>query len=460
MNEGAKIDTADLRQAVERHLFRYAGSFAPYFGVRASGSYIYDEDGRAVLDFCSGQMCATLGHNHPAVTEAIEASCREVIHLFSGVLPPPVVRLAEALAGLLPPSLQRMMFLSTGGESNEAALKMAKLKTGGFEILALTGSWHGSTSGASASTYNGDRVGYGPALAGTMALPGPNCYRCPIKHCRDRCDMTCLEVGFALYDSQSVGAPAAVIAEPIQSSAGVIVPPEGYFETLGALAEARGMLLILDEAQTGLGRTGSNFGFEQIGTTPDILTLSKTLGNGVPLSATITSDEIEQVCHERKFLFYTSHLSDPMPAAVGLAVLKILEAERLAEAGPRARRLSHGWAQATAAALCLHRRCPRPRPPDRPGDRPGSGEPDAGPAPGGQLPTPLPGTGPGAASGPERRPELAQDGPALDREPGGAGQRHRHPRPGPAGLSRFPGAGLSSNIVSQSLELQSGDGYA
>ncbi len=331
MTEQTTSDIASLRGAVERHIFRYGGAFAPYFGVRAEGSYIYDETGRAILDFCSGQMCATLGHNHPAVRQAIEESCRDVIHLFSGLMSPPVARLAEALAEILPDGLQKMMFLSTGGESNEAALRMAKLKTEGYEVLALTGSWHGQTAGAGSSTFNGGRRGYGPMLPGTAAIPAPNCYRCPIGKSRESCEIDCLEIGFQLYDGQSVGAPAAVIAEPIQSSAGVVVPPDGYFERLKAKCEARGMLLILDEAQTGLGRVGSNFAFEQTGIVPDILNLSKTLGNGVPLSATITSDEIEEVCHERDFLFYTSHLSDPMPAAVGVAVVRVLREERLPE---------------------------------------------------------------------------------------------------------------------------------
>jgi 2,2-dialkylglycine decarboxylase (pyruvate) len=329
-------DIDNLRDAVERHVFRYGGAFAPFFGVRAEGSYIYDEDGRAILDFCSGQMCATLGHNHPAVREAIEESCREVIHLFSGLMSPPVARLARDLAALLPPGLQKMMFLSTGAESNEAALRMAKLKSGGYEVLGLTSSWHGQTAGAGSSTFNGGRRGYGPMLPGTGAIPAPNCYRCPVGKCRETCDIECLTIGFQLYDSQSVGAPAAVIAEPIQSSAGVVVPPDGYFKRLKAECEARGMLLILDEAQTGLGRVGSNFAFEQAGVVPDILSLSKTLGNGVPLSATVTSDEIEADCYEHDFLFYTSHLSDPMPAAVGVAVVRVLQEERLAE---RAREL-------------------------------------------------------------------------------------------------------------------------
>jgi 2,2-dialkylglycine decarboxylase (pyruvate) len=327
----SKSEADGLKATIARRIFRHGGAFAPYLGVKAKGSYIYDEDGRAILDFCSGQMCATLGHNHPAIIEAIEQACGEVIHLFSGVMSPPVARLAEALAEILPDGLERMMFLSTGGEANEAALRMARLASGGFEVLALTGSWHGQTAGAASSTYNGGRRGYGPTMPGGMALPGPNCYHCPIQHCRDKCDMTCLEVGFKLYDAQSVGAPAAVIAEPVQSSAGVIVPPEGYFKRLKELCAERGLLLVLDEAQTGLGRVGSNFAFEQEDVVPDLLTLSKTLGNGVPLSAAISSDEIEAACHDKAFLFYTSHLADPLPAAVGVAVLRVLKEEKLAE---------------------------------------------------------------------------------------------------------------------------------
>jgi 2,2-dialkylglycine decarboxylase (pyruvate) len=124
---------------------------------------------------------------------------------------------------------------------------------------------------------------------------------------------------------------AAVIAEPVQSSGGIIVPPPGYFPRLKELCEARGMLLILDEAQTGLGRLGANFAFEQVGVAPDILTLSKTLGGGLPLSATVTSDEIEADCHDKGYLQLTSHVADPLPAMVGLAVLEVVLRDKLAE---------------------------------------------------------------------------------------------------------------------------------
>ena len=192
-----------------------------------------------------------------------------------------MIELCRELASLLPPSLQKVMLLNTGSESNEAALRIAKLKTGRFEIVGLTRSFHGLTGGAGSSTYAAGSKGYGPSSPGTLAIPAPDCYRCPIRHCVDRCDMTCLEAGFEMIDAQTVGSLAAFIAEPIISSGGMILPPPGYFPRLKQLCEARGMLLILDEAQTGLGRCGANFAFEQDGAVPDILTLSKTLGGRV-----------------------------------------------------------------------------------------------------------------------------------------------------------------------------------
>ncbi|MEJ8574132.1 aspartate aminotransferase family protein [Microbaculum marinum] len=315
--------------AQDEHLIRYGAQFSPWLIERALGSYVYDGDGRAILDFTSGQMCSTLGHNHPRIVDAVKASCDGAIHLFSGMLSPPVVDLARRLAAILPGDMSKSLLLSTGGEANEAALRMAKLHTGKWEVVGMTGSWHGMTAGAASSTYVAGHKGYGPAMPGTAAIPAPNAYRCPIRHCQGTCDMTCLDVGFAMVDAQSSGSPAAVIAEPVQSSGGVIVPPEGYLQRLKEKCRERGMLLILDEAQTAFGRLGANFACDVFGVEPDILTLSKTLGGGVPLAATCTTAAIEEDCHEKGFLHLTSHVSDPLPAAVGLAVLDVIEEEGL-----------------------------------------------------------------------------------------------------------------------------------
>ncbi len=326
---------ARLAAAVERHMVRYVDEFFPFFVERGEGSYVYDESGRKILDFTSGQMCATLGHNHPAVVAAVERSGKRVMHLLSWMLAPEVVDLCRELAGLLPPTLQKVLLLNTGSESNEAALRMARMASGRFEVVGFDNSYHGLTAGAGSITYSRPRRGYGPGLPGTMSIPAPHAYRCPIRHCRDACDMTCLEVGFERVDKESVGSLAAFIAEPVISSGGMVVPPPGYFPRVKELCEARGMLLVLDEAQTGLGRVGANFAFEQDGAVPDILTLSKTLGGGLPLAATVTGDDIEGACFDAGFSHLTSHVSDPLPAAVGLAVLEVLARDGLAKRSAR-----------------------------------------------------------------------------------------------------------------------------
>src|SRR5262249_9784454 len=178
--------------------------------------------------------------------------------------------------------------------------------------------------------YVAGRKGYGPMIPGSLALPPPNAYHCPVRHCRKACDGTCLEVGFEMVDALSTGALAAVIAEPVESSGGVIVPPDGYWQKVKQHCEKRGMLLIFDEAQTAFGRLGRDFAFQHFGVEPDMLTVSKTLGGGLPLSATIVSEEMEADCHAKGFMHPTSHVSDPLPAQVGLAVLDVLAEEELA----------------------------------------------------------------------------------------------------------------------------------
>ncbi len=315
----------------ERHLLHYGRDFLEELIVRAEGSYLFTEDGRAILDFSSGQMCATIGHNHPKIVEAMARAGQTVIHLDSTMLSPDVIDLADRLCDLLPQPLGKVQLLNTGGEANEAALRLAKIATGRFEIIAMAGSWHGTTTGAASATYAHGRKKYGPAMPGSLAIPSPNSYRCPIRHCVDRCDMTCLDVGFDMIDVTSVGEEAAVIVEPIQSAGGIVVPPQGYLGRLRELCDQRGILFILDEAQTGLGRVGELFAFESEGIVPDILTLSKTLGGGLPLSAVVASDAVAEMARERGYSHYTSHASDPFTATVGLAVVEVILGEKLTE---------------------------------------------------------------------------------------------------------------------------------
>jgi 2,2-dialkylglycine decarboxylase (pyruvate) len=342
---GDASDAAQVEFArATRHLIRYsgAGEFLPFVAERAAGSYVYDAAGRAVLDFTSGQMSSILGHSHPAVVEVVRNAVGRLDHLFSGMLSRPVIELAAAL-GSLAPGLDRVLLVTTGAESNEAALRMARLVTGGWEVVGFSQSWHGMTGAAASATYSAGRRGYGPAAVGSMAIPAPNAYRPRFTTATGELDWQReLDDGFDLIDRQTVGGLAAFIAEPILSSGGVIDLPDGYLAALRQRCHEREMLLVLDEAQTGMGRTGRMFAHERDATTPDVLTLSKTLGAGLPLAAVLTTSEIEERAHERGFLFYTTHVSDPLPAAVGLAVLEVLARERLVDrarqAGERLRR--------------------------------------------------------------------------------------------------------------------------
>ena len=346
--------TPTILDRAARCLVRYGPPFAPVEISRAQGAYIYDGSGRAILDFTSGQMSSILGHSHPDIVQVVSEQIRRLDHLFSGMLSAPVLDLAETLCALTPAGLDRVLLLSTGGESNDAALRMAKLFTGGHEVVAFSQSWHGVTGAASAATYAAGRRGYGPNAPGAMAINAPNAYRPAFLRAgvHDWCAE--LDYGFELIDRQSSGSLAAFIAEPILSTGGMIDLPQGYLPQLKQRCAERGMLMILDEAQTGLGRTGNLFAFERDGVVPDILTLSKTLGAGLPLSAVLTSESIEAQCHQRGFLFYTTHVSDPLPAAVGLKVLEIIAREQLVQRAARmGERLAAGLEAMKARHECV-----------------------------------------------------------------------------------------------------------
>lgn len=324
--------TQELLEMAREYLFHYRDAFTEPLVARAQGATLWDRDGREYLDFSSGQMCATIGHNHPSILQALQHSAERVLHLNSHLVSEEVILLAKKLADLLPEPLKRTILLSTGGESTEVALRIAKMYTGRWEVVGIARSYHGHTGGAMAVTFLPRRANFGPWTPGAYAIPAPYCYRCPLGLTFPQCQFACVDVGFQMVDAQSVGALAAFIAEPILSGGGIVEPPVGYFQEVERRCRERDMLLISDEAQTGLGRVGAMFAFEQDGVVPDILALSKTLGAGVPLAATVTSRAIEEVVVQRGFGFISSHMSDPMPAAVGLAVLEVLRREDLVKA--------------------------------------------------------------------------------------------------------------------------------
>ena len=324
------------------HIFRYTGEFSETIISSAQGVYVRDREGREILDFTSGQMSAILGHAHPEIVATVGDAVSRLDHLHSSFLSDVVIDFASALSGLLPESLSRVLPLSTGAESNEAAIRMARMATGRYEIVAFDRSWHGMTGGASAATFMGARRGNGPPMPGVLALPAPHPYRSPFASEGGYDWRSELAWGFESIDRQSTGSLAAMIAEPVLSAGGIIEPPDGYLTALAEHCRARGMLLIYDEAQTGLGRTGDRFAFEHEGVVPDILTLSKTLGAGLPLSATVASADVEQTCYENDFLFYTTHAADPLPAAVGTQGDRDSDSRPARGARPRAGRVHEG----------------------------------------------------------------------------------------------------------------------
>ncbi|KAL2823712.1 pyridoxal phosphate-dependent transferase [Aspergillus cavernicola] len=325
-SSSSSSSTATFFTRAATNLMNTGVPYSPIVITKAQGTTLTDSTGRQILDFTSGQMSSLLGHSHPEIVSVVTKSISELDHLLSNMITEPVVNLAERLARLLPDPLQKSFFLNTGSETTEAAIKMAKCYTGRFEIVAFSASYHGLTSGSGAATYSAGRRGGGPVVPGQIAFPAPYAYRSPFRDSQGGYDWeTEMEYAWGMVDRQSVGSLAAFILEPILSTGGILELPEGYLAKLSEECKKRGMLMIFDEAQTGVGRTGDMFAFERDGVVPDILALSKTLGCGLPLGSVSTTAEIERGCREVGFLWLTTHLNDPLTAAVGDKVLEIVE---------------------------------------------------------------------------------------------------------------------------------------
>ncbi|KAH8432081.1 aspartate aminotransferase family protein [Aspergillus melleus] len=339
----------------DRYLMSTGVPFSPVVISKAQGTRLFTTDNRQILDFTSGQMSSLLGHSHPEIVEVVRKYVGELDHLISNMITQPVVDLAERLAHLLPAPLEKSFFLNTGSESTEAAIKMAKLYTGKFEIVALSASYHGLTQGAGSATYSAGRKNGGPTMPGQLAFPAPYAYRSIFRKSDGSYDWeTELDFGWSMIDRQSVGSLAALIMEPILSTGGILDLPKGYLKRMSEECKKRGMLLILDEAQTGVGRTGQMFAFEHDDVVPDILALSKTLGCGLPLASVSTTAEIERGCKEGNFLWLTTHLNDPLTAAVGNKVLEVVERDNLCQwAAERGEQLRAGLLKLQSKYWCI-----------------------------------------------------------------------------------------------------------
>ncbi len=299
---------------------------APMQLVRGEKQYLYDHKGKRYLDFFAGVSVVNAGHCHPEITDRICEQVKRLQHVCNIYLTQPMVELAEKLARITPGRLQKSFFCNSGTEANEGAILLAKIATRRSELLALQNGLYGRTYLTMSLTgLRFWRTDPSPA-GGISFVPNAYCYRCPLNLTYPSCDLSCAEAVRQVIETSTSGEVAALIAEPIQGNGGIITPPPEYFPRLKEILDEYGILLIIDEVQTGFGRTGKWFAIEHWNVEPDIMTMAKALGNGVPIGVFTARPEIADT--------YTrpgaSTLGgNPVSMVAGLATLEVIEKEGL-----------------------------------------------------------------------------------------------------------------------------------
>ena len=290
----------NARSIIERDRAVLSPSYTrcyPLVMKRGEGAVVEDVDGNRFLDFNAGIAVVAAGHAHPRVVESIQAQAAEFLHMsgtdfyYEGM-----VRLAETLARLTPGGVERRVYFgNSGAEAVEAALKMARYHSGRDQFVAFLGAFHGRTMGALSLTGSKvvQRRGFHPSLP-VQHIPYAYCYRCAYGKEPETCDVECVKVLEERLFKTILPADetAAIVVEPIQGEGGYLVPPAKFHHELRRIADKYGILLIHDEVQCGMGRTGKMFASEHFGVTPDIVTLAKGIASGMPLAATIARSEV------------------------------------------------------------------------------------------------------------------------------------------------------------------------
>lgn len=296
--------------------------------VKGEMQYLFDSEGRKYLDCFAGVSVINCGHCNPEINAEVVKQVQSLQHVCNTYLTENFVNLAEKLAEVTPGDLQKTFFCSTGTEANEGALLLASIYTGRDEFIALRNGLHGRTKLTMSLTgIQMWRTDPHPC-GGVHFAPNAYCYRCPLGKKFPECDYACAEAVDDLIRTATSGQPAALIAEPIQGNAGIVTPPKGYFKRLKEILESHNTLLIVDEVQTGFGRTGKMFAIENFDVQPDIMTMAKALGNGAPISAFTATAKIADT--------YTkpgaSTLGgNPVSSMAGLGVLKYIQEHDLME---------------------------------------------------------------------------------------------------------------------------------
>ncbi len=311
--------------------------------VRGEGSYIWDQDGRRYLDFTSGIGVTNTGHCHPRVVAAIRQQAGLFLHAQQNVAHhEPMLRLIKALREVLPPNLDTFFFANSGAEAVEASVKFARQFTNKTNIIAFQGAFHGRTAGAMSLTASKTvyRSGYQPLMSGVFFAPYAYCYRCPKAEANpqqygfDRdCNWAIEQVRFLLKSQTSPEETAAILVEPVLGEGGYIVPPKRFIQGLRQLCNEQNLLLIIDEIQSGFGRTGRFFAFEHFNIVPDILIVSKALASGIPLSSVITRHELMN--RTKAGSHGGTFGGNAVACAAAEATVQVLREERLVENADR-----------------------------------------------------------------------------------------------------------------------------
>jgi 2,2-dialkylglycine decarboxylase (pyruvate) len=299
---------------------------------RGLGCELWDLSGTRYLDFEAGQFCMSTGHSHPRVADRMHRQIDELMQIGNRFTNRPRILLGERLAQISGLDRAKTFFCSTGSEANETALRIAKLITGRFEVVALARGYHGRTATAFGLSSSARRMrrGYGPSVPGFAFAAPPYALRCPFP-CGTACDATCWHYSTEMLDRATSGEPAAVIVEVVMGAGGIIPASQRWLTAVREWCDERGALLIADEALTGIGRTGSWFAFQQFGVQPDIVIASKALGGGVPAAAVVASRAVADAAIGRGFIQSASHQGDPFQCAAALANIEVIESEGLLE---------------------------------------------------------------------------------------------------------------------------------
>jgi 4-aminobutyrate aminotransferase-like enzyme len=315
----------------QQHIAPGLQGFAQYAGLamaRGEGSTLWDEDGNAYIDFIAGIAVGSVGHCHPHYVESLKRQLERLT--FGSFTTETRTRFLEALGALTPEGLTRIQLFSGGAEAVEAALRLAKIVTGRHEVLGFWGGFHGKTGGVLGLLGSDFKHHLGPFLPGQHLTPYADCYRCPLKMTYPSCGLACVDYIRDVIKHQTAGDIAAIIVEPVQGTAGNIVPPDGFLGAVKSVADEQGALLLVDEMITGFGRTGRMWGHEHDSAIPDIMTVGKGMGGGFPLSAVIATDTLTATKPwSNPSASSSSYGGNPLAAAAGLAALEIIVKEDL-----------------------------------------------------------------------------------------------------------------------------------